>query len=196
MARKKKTAQTAAKQPLMLTSLPQLKALAHPLRFRMFERLGDSPATGKQLAELLGTPPTQLYHHLRLLERSGLIRQVATRKKRGTTEKYFEAVSDAIKIDAKLFNGKVEAGQAVQGQALHTASEELQEARKLTRDVSPKPPVFVKRLRIRTTREKIEELEATLKTWLESFKDASDEDGDANYSVTIAFCPTKIPDSW
>ena len=114
-------------RPLTLSSLRQVKALAHPLRFRLFERLIDEPRTGKQLADMLGSRPTQLYHHLRVLERSGLIRQVATRRKRGTTEKYFQAVSDRVALDRKLFGGRVEAGGALLGQVLRTTLDELLE---------------------------------------------------------------------
>lgn len=105
-------------------------------------------------------------------------------------------MSDGVAIDSELFKGKVEATQAVRGQALRVAFDEVHEAEKLVQQVTPKPPVFVKRLRIRTTRVKIEEVQATLDEWLKSFSNASAEDGDANYTVTVAFYPTRIPDSW
>lgn len=186
MARKK------ASRPLTLTSLRQVRAIAHPLRFRVFERLTDDPRTGKQLAELLGTKPTQLYHHLRVLERAGLIRKVATRKKRGTTEKYFEAVSNRIAIDAKLFKSQVAVQDAILGQDLRLTFDELLEARRLSQRVSPKPPVILKRLRIRTSPARIEQLQRTLDEWLSSYEDAAQENAENEYAVTMALYPTRI----
>lgn len=70
-----------------------MRALAHPLRLRIMEALAEMPRTTKQVAELLGQPPTRLYHHVAALERAGLVRLKETRKNRGTTEKWYEAVS-------------------------------------------------------------------------------------------------------
>jgi len=75
------------------TGLDQVRALAHPLRLRLMELFARQPCTAKQAAELLGEPPTRLYHHVAALERAGLIRLRETRQNRGTTEKYFEATT-------------------------------------------------------------------------------------------------------
>lgn len=71
--------------------LDQVRALAHPLRLRLLELFAQEPRTAKQAAEVLGEPPTRLYHHVAALERAGLIRLKETRQNRGTTEKYYEA---------------------------------------------------------------------------------------------------------
>ena len=188
MARKS----ASSRKPLALRSLQQVKALAHPLRFRMFERLIDEPRTGKQLAELLGTKPTQLYHHLRVLQRSGLIKQAGTRKKRGTTEKYFQAVSDRITINDKLFKGRANAGSAIRAQVLQVAAAEIAEAEHRAAEASPKPQVLLKRLRIRTSPERIEGLVEAINEWLACCEDASQPDGPNEYAVVVALYPTQI----
>lgn len=71
--------------------LARLRALAHPLRFRVFQEFAGHRRTTRQVAGILGQPPTRLYHHVNLLERVGLLRLVETRPNRGTVEKYFEA---------------------------------------------------------------------------------------------------------
>ena len=76
--------------------LEQVRALSHPLRLRLLELFAASPRTTKQAAVALGEAPTRLYHHVAALERAGLIRLRETRQNRGTTEKYFEAVSRRI----------------------------------------------------------------------------------------------------
>lgn len=56
---------------------PQLRAvhraLADPLRIRLFELLAVQPRSARELAELTGRPPNRLYHHLAQLESGGLI---------------------------------------------------------------------------------------------------------------------------
>jgi DNA-binding transcriptional ArsR family regulator len=91
MAKKKKRMQLDSYR---ISDLEQVKALAHPLRMRIIEALAASePMTTKQVAESLGEKPTRLYHHVDLLEKTGLIRLTHTRQNRGTTEKYFEAIA-------------------------------------------------------------------------------------------------------
>jgi predicted ArsR family transcriptional regulator len=53
----------------------------------------EAPRTTKQVADLLGEPPTRLYHHVAALERAGLLRLKETRRNRGATEKWYEATS-------------------------------------------------------------------------------------------------------
>src|ERR1041385_4253093 len=81
------------KESYSIRTPEQLKAVADPLRQRILGLFVKEPRTTKQVAELLGQPPTRLYHHVDLLEKAGLIELVETRPKRGTVEKYFQAVA-------------------------------------------------------------------------------------------------------
>jgi DNA-binding transcriptional ArsR family regulator len=74
----------------------QVRALSHPLRLKLLELFFERPRTTMQAAEQLGEAPTRLYHHVASLERAGLVRLRETRPNRGTTEKYFEAVTTRI----------------------------------------------------------------------------------------------------
>jgi DNA-binding transcriptional ArsR family regulator len=171
---------------LTLTSLAQVQALAHPLRFRAFERLTVSARTGKQLAQDLGTKPTQLYHHLKVLERAGLIRRVATRKTRGTTEKYFQAAADRVVVDPRLWAGRVSARQALAGQVLRVTFDEMTAAQ--ARFDQPRAAgVLLKRLRIRTTPAAAGRLRRQLENWLTAFAEASDPAAGNEYALTVAF---------
>ena len=69
--------------------MAELRALAHPLRLRLIEYFA-TPRTTMQVAELLGEPPTRLYHHVNILQRAGMLRLKKTRQVRGTTEKYYQ----------------------------------------------------------------------------------------------------------
>jgi DNA-binding transcriptional ArsR family regulator len=79
--------------PALRANVAELRALAHPLRLRILELFAEAPRTTMQVAELLGQPPTRLYHHVNALERSGLLRLRETRPNRGTIEKWYEAVA-------------------------------------------------------------------------------------------------------
>ena len=80
----------------MAPSVAEMRALAHPLRLRILEIFAEQPRTTKQVADLLGEPPTRLYHHVAALERAGLLVLRETRKNRGTTEKWYEAVAKSF----------------------------------------------------------------------------------------------------
>lgn len=79
--------------PPLDTGVAEMRALAHPLRLRIMELFAEAPRTTKQVAELLGQPPTRLYHHVAALERAGLLRLKETRRNRGTVEKWYESIA-------------------------------------------------------------------------------------------------------
>ncbi len=49
------------------------KALADPLRIRLWEWLFEAPRSARQLADCAGLPADRLYYHLGQLEKAGLI---------------------------------------------------------------------------------------------------------------------------
>ena len=79
--------------PPLQPTVAEMRALAHPLRLRILERFAERARTTKQVADLLGEPPTRLYHHVAALERAGLLVLKETRKNRGTIEKWYEAAA-------------------------------------------------------------------------------------------------------
>ena len=87
---------TGAGAPHLKANVAELRALAHPLRLRIMELFAEGPKTTKRVAELLGEPPTRLYHHVAALERAGLLQLKETRKNRGTVEKWYESISRTI----------------------------------------------------------------------------------------------------
>lgn len=90
---------------MTLTALDQVRVLADPLRLRIVEQFCRAEFTTKQVAQTLGESPTKLYRHVDALERVGLIRQVRTRRNRGTLERYHQAVARAFRADTSLFGG-------------------------------------------------------------------------------------------
>ena len=88
-----KSVRTGPGAPPLHAHVAELRALAHPLRLRILELFAETPRTTKQVADLLGEPPTRLYHHVAALERAGLLTLRETRKNRGTIEKWYETPS-------------------------------------------------------------------------------------------------------
>jgi len=86
----------------LIPGLAQMKALSHPLRFRLLELFAERPRTTKQAAQQMGEAPTRLYHHVAALEQAGLVRLKETRPNRGTTEKYFEATARRLEGDERV----------------------------------------------------------------------------------------------
>lgn len=176
---------------ISLGSLRQVRALAHPLRFRAFERLIDAALSGKQLAELLHTKPTHLYHHLKVLERAGLIEKVSTRRKRGTIEKYYQARSDRVVLDERLFRGRVNASHALPGEILRVTYDELMAAAESTSRGLATGPVLLKRLRFRWPTAGAEELLQRFEEFLETFEKGKGKTNDAEYALTVALYPAE-----
>ena len=92
-----------AKEMHRLTDLEQMKVLADPLRIRILELFCEERTT-KQVAGILGQPPTRLYHHVAALERVGLVRLARTQQRRGALEKYYLAVAKTFSADSRLFS--------------------------------------------------------------------------------------------
>jgi hypothetical protein len=112
-----------------ITDLQQIKALADPLRQQILGAFVAEPRTTKQVAVLLNQPSTKLYHHVDLLERVGLIRLVATKPKRGTTEKYFQAIAYRFMVAESSLGG--EAGSVLEdtlAKAFASAQTEIRKA--------------------------------------------------------------------
>jgi DNA-binding transcriptional ArsR family regulator len=69
-------AEGAAWRAPMSVDAASLKALAHPLRVRMYDLLGDhGPSTASQLAARLGESSGTTSYHLRLLAKHGFIEE-------------------------------------------------------------------------------------------------------------------------
>lgn len=168
---------------LVLNSLGQMKALAEPVRYRIFELLTLEARTAKQAAELMGMKPTSLYHHFGVLEKAGLIKKVKTQKKRGTTEKYFEAVADKIVLKPNLFGGKVLSASPLFAGVFQSTLEEIAETERAASEASP---IWVNRLRIRTTPAKARTLQRKLKNWIKECQAVSNRSGDTEYGITVA----------
>ena len=200
MARTKRGASggRAPESEVHLANLEQMKVLVDPRRIRILELLGDEERTTKQVAELLGEPPTRLYHHVAALARVGLIRLVRTRQSRGAMEKYYVAVAKTFSADPKLFASRrgAQAAQAagtIATQALDRTAEDLRAllADGEHQETMKKEQGILSYLEVRGTPREIEAIRAKLNKLIENTTKSGGENrrGATAYRLTIAFFP-------
>ena len=82
-----------AEDTLIVSEPDQLRALADELRGRIIGLLRERAWSTQQLARELDIPKGTIGHHLKVLERAGLIRVVHTRQVRAVTEKFYGRVA-------------------------------------------------------------------------------------------------------
>lgn len=89
---------TRPDQDLTITSTDQLHALSNPTRWAIIGRLNDGPGSVQELSRAMGMAKGTIGHHVRVLERAGLVRVVETRKVRGVIEKRYARVGRRFKL--------------------------------------------------------------------------------------------------
>jgi DNA-binding transcriptional ArsR family regulator len=80
-------------EPLVISDVATLKAVAEPLRIQILMELGLGPKTVKEIAADLDVPPTRLYYHFKILERNGLIQVAGRRMVSGIEERSYIATA-------------------------------------------------------------------------------------------------------
>ena len=84
---------------LEVGSADQHRAFGNVTRHRILGLLLDRAMTGAQLAEALDVLKGSVSFHLRVLERTGLVRVVRTRQVRGVTERYWGRTARRFELD-------------------------------------------------------------------------------------------------
>lgn len=183
-----------------IESAEQIKALAHPLRQRILELMTQAPITTKQVADRIGEKPTKLYHHVDTLHAAGLITLVETKKKRGTVEKYYEAVARRFVMDRQAVevgvHGDGEHGE-LEGIIARSLDETLDEIRRsmaiglIRSDDESGESVFI-RSHLRMSPLQMTLLIEHLQDWIRECQGSHEPGGELEYGLTVAFYPTKI----
>ena len=74
-----------------LHNFEQIKLLADPRRLKILRQLMAAPATLTQLGVVMGEHPAWVRHHLKQLEKAGLVEIIETRITSGVVEKFYRA---------------------------------------------------------------------------------------------------------
>ena len=181
--------------PVLRRNVADLRALAHPLRLRMMELFAESPRTTKQVADLLGQPPTRLYHHVAALERSGLLVLKETRQNRGTVEKWYAGVAQQLGTPP----GKGTSAAPQRGARRALAATILDQAKHELLSMPPKAKeapllarlvVATPRSKIAAIRKRLYEAVRSLARELASESDRPQAEADCErWAVTVGFTP-------
>jgi DNA-binding transcriptional ArsR family regulator len=88
---------------IALTEPSQVKAISHPLRTTILGLLHERAATVSELAVALERPKSTVAHHVKVLNRAGLVQVVSTRRVRAIEERFYGRT-------ARMFYVSVERG--------------------------------------------------------------------------------------
>ncbi len=165
-----------AEETLVVSEPEQLRALADDLRAGIVSLLRSRARSTQELARELGIPKGTIGHHLKVLERAGLVKVVRTRQVRAVTEKFYgrtaylflfaaEDAADERSVAASLFR---------------------QAAREI--DASPRVATFGQAMANLAPRD-VARLEKRLKRLMDDFT-AAGVPGGAPYRMTVAMYET------
>jgi DNA-binding MarR family transcriptional regulator len=144
----------------------EMRALGHPLRWRILRLTLATPLTNKQLAERLGRDPGTVLHHVRELVRTGFLEGEEVRSgKRGALERPYRATGKSWRVRLTP-----NAGTAVS--IIDAVREELLEA-------GTEATLATLRLGVRLTPDDIDALRAALNQIGEDFARRDDPHGQA-----------------
>jgi DNA-binding transcriptional ArsR family regulator len=110
---------------LVVEDPKQLRALGDVLRARIVMLLRERAASTTELAAVLETPKGTVGHHLKVLEKAGLVRVVRTRKVRALTEKFYGRVARLFVLKGDESMPKELRGGVVAAMMLRQAADEL-----------------------------------------------------------------------
>ena len=163
----------------------------------MMELFAESPKTTKQVADLLGQPPTRLYHHVAALERAGLLLLKETRQNRGAIEKWYTSASQQIQGAAARRGGKAERRRARRAVAATVLEQAKQEVAAIP--AGAKEPALVTRLIVVASPSEIPAMRRWLMDALQEMRrefqvddvSAGSVPNDCErWALTLAFAPT------
>jgi DNA-binding IclR family transcriptional regulator len=176
-----------------------LKALSDPIRLRILEAMvqaADESWTVKRIANALGVGPTKLYHHIRILEETELIRPAGQQLVRGIVETSYRIAQLQVRLDPKLF---AVGGAEVRASAEQTMTTLFELARRdvlrasaagllsLEQADDPKRMFMLRRSLLRTTPERGAELRQRLAALLAEYDD--DPAGEVTLGLFVSLHP-------
>ena len=110
---------------LELRTEEELRAVADGTRRSILRLLRERAASTTELAEALDQPKGTVAHHLKVLEDTGLIRVVHTRKVRAMTERYYGRIARLYRLIADENDGRKLDIASLGAQMLRDAADEV-----------------------------------------------------------------------
>jgi len=157
---------------LVVRAPEQLKALADELRSRIVVLLRERARSTTELAEKLGLPKGTVGHHVKVLEKAGLIRVVRTRKVRALTESYYGRTARLFLYESQDESGAEDVRDIVAA-SLRVAADEILPLNYADPDAVACSGV----LRVRLNADDAMRFERRLDRLMKEFTDAEDPQG-------------------
>jgi DNA-binding transcriptional ArsR family regulator len=165
---------------LVVRSPEQLKALADDLRSKIVILLRERAQSITELAERLGLPKGTVGHHVKVLEKAGLLRVVRTRKVRALTERYYGRTARLFLYECADGQGSEDIRNIVAA-SLRVAAEEI-----LPIDVDDEDSIACSgAIRVRLNRADAVRFNKRLDRLMHEFQTAEDASGEP-YGLVIA----------
>jgi DNA-binding transcriptional ArsR family regulator len=170
-----------AEDVLTVRDPEQLKALGDELRSRIVALLRERAASTTELAAALGLPKGTVGHHVKVLERAGLIHVVRTRQVRAVTEKFYGRVARLFVLKGDEEHTR-DGGGALAAVLLRQAADELL----ITRPTTDESALVHARLSPADARR----LTRRLGRLVDDFLAADQREGDL-HALAVAVFPTR-----
>lgn len=185
-----------------IKDLDTLKVVADARRMQILEVIVHEAATVKEIAERLNQPASQLYYHMNMLEKHGLIRVIDTRIVSGIIEKWYGAAAKEYHIDQELLRTSQQTEEGREQlfaplfdsskQELKTSVEQgLLELGKIYEKDEDKPMVFMRGY-TRLSPARFKEFQMRVNEVLKEFSEddpGSNEPNETLYSGLVAIFP-------
>ncbi|MEJ2185906.1 MAG: helix-turn-helix domain-containing protein [Gemmatimonadota bacterium] len=189
------------KTDVMYLDREQMRLLADPIRQRVLKLLGQKEMSTSGLVDALGEQaPGNLYYHVHRLLSAGLIRLVRTEPRRGTVEKFYEAVARVFTVkpelvvtmgrDQPLQDDLVTAARSVVDATLHQFATSV--ARGLFSESVHRVPPVVAGITIRGSEDRLRDVGARLRRWIADVSRDEDESAGIEYTGLVMFFPTEL----
>lgn len=149
------------------------RALADPLRIRLYELLVGRPQSAKELAERVGVRPDRLYHHLGQLEEGKLIEVVDYRRLLGGK---VERVYAAVSVEQAEGESSPADVALLLGAALETTKSDVKAATQ-AQEAGEDRRVGLGRTVVRLNEQHLEQLKETLGQLFGAAEQHPDDDG-------------------
>ncbi len=173
---------------LVVQDPKQLRALGDFTRGRIVGLLGQRAASTTELAAALDMPKGTVGHHLKVLEKAGLVRVVRTRQVRALTEKFYGRVARLFELKGVDSEADLRAG-AISAMMLRHVAEEAAAS-----GTDEKGRTGVGRARL--TEKDAARFERRLARLQNDFRDAADPDGELHVlSVALFRSAVTLPPS-
>lgn len=185
----------------VIRDLDTLKVVADPVRNQIMEVLINTPQNVKEVAEKLGLAPSNLYYHINMLEKHGLIEVVETRQVGNLIEKLYQTTAQYFDIDPTLLSfdtseGKENIFTMIESVIDTTRDDLLRSLRarsyQLDQGDSPHPrELLLNRVMANLSDERAKEFQQRLKDLVNEFTDEDTKDiQQQTFALTVALYPS------